>query len=216
MLETVLKKALRFYFITDDNAPDLSPLDQVNIAINAGATIIQYRNKAFSLNLFEEVVAIRKLCKKSFIPFIINDNILLAKAVGADGVHLGQEDENPASGRSILGPDAIIGTSVHDPQELKNTNLSHCNYIGTGPVFPTATKADAQKVRGLSNIAAVAKNSPLPVVAIGGINSTNAKSCFEHGASGVAVISSITRSKDPEKSAYALSLACGCQPFSPL
>jgi thiamine-phosphate pyrophosphorylase len=216
MLVKILKRALCFYFITDDSAPDLSPLDQVNIAINAGVTIIQYRNKAFALHSFEEVVAIRKLCKNSFIPFIVNDNILLAKAVMADGVHLGQKDEDPAIARGILGSEAIIGTSVHNPEELKNTDLSCCNYIGTGPVFPTATKADAQKGRGLSNLEAVAKKSPLPVVAIGGITSTNAKSCFERGATGIAVISSVTRSKDPEKSAQELSASIRnyCDVFS--
>ncbi len=211
MLSGILKKVLRFYFITDDSAPDLSHLDQVNIAINAGATIIQYRNKAFALHSFEEVVAIRKLCAKSYIPFIVNDNILLAKAVMADGVHLGQEDEDPTIARSVLGPEAIIGISVHNPEELKKTDLSSCNYIGTGPVFPTTTKADTQKVRGLSNLEAVAKNSPLPVVAIGGITSTNAASCFEHGATGIAVISAITRAEDPEKNARKLSQACGCR-----
>lgn len=213
MLPGILKKVLRFYFITDDGVSDLSPLDQVNIAIVAGATIIQYRNKAFVLNDFEEVVAIRNLCQKSYIPFIVNDNILLAKAVSADGVHLGQEDEDPAIARSVLGPEAIIGVSVHDSEELKKTDLSGCNYIGTGPVFPTSTKADAQKVRGLSNLEAVAQNSRLPVVAIGGITSSNAASCFEHGAAGIAVISAITRSKDPEKSARELSQACGCRPL---
>ena len=213
MLPGILKKIIRFYFITDDGVPDLSPLDQINIAIEAGATIIQYRNKGFVLNDFEEAVAIRNLCQKSYIPFVVNDNILLARAVSADGVHLGQEDEDPAIARSVLGPEAIIGVSVHDPEELKKTDLSCCNYIGTGPVFPTSTKADTQKVRGLSNLEAVAQNSPLPVVAIGGITGSNAASCFEHGATGIAVISAITRSKDPEKSARELSRACGCRPL---
>jgi thiamine-phosphate pyrophosphorylase len=207
-----LKKALRFYFITDDNAPELTPREQVEIAIQAGATIIQYRNKSFALEAFEEVVAIRDLCRKNNLPCIINDNILLAKAVMADGVHLGQEDENPVIARNILGSEALIGISVHSLAELNETDLSHCNYIGTGPVFPTTTKADTQQVRGLSNLAAVANKSPLPVVAIGGIDSATAKFCFEHGACGVAVISSITRAKNPFEEARKLGEACGCLP----
>ena len=214
MLKVILKRTLRFYFITDDNAFDLRPLEQVKIAIKAGATIIQYRNKSFGLKSFGEIVAIRELCSKNFIPFMVNDNILLAKSVMADGVHLGQEDEDPEIARQILGSKAIIGVSVHDLKELKNSDLSCCDYIGTGPVFSTATKADAKKVRGLSNLEAVAGKSPLPVVAIGGINHTNAKSCLDHGAAGVAVISSITRAKDPVQSARQLAAACGCRFFS--
>lgn len=213
MLKVILKRTLRFYFITDENTFTLSPLEQVKIAIKAGATIVQYRNKSFGLKSFGETVAIRELCSRNFIPFIVNDNILLAKSVMADGVHLGQEDENPQIARRILGSEAIVGVSVHDLKELQNTDLSRCDYIGTGPVFATTTKADAKKVRGLLNLEAVAKNSPLPVVAIGGINHTNAKSCLDHGAAGVAVISSITRANDPVKSARQLAAACGCRPF---
>jgi thiamine-phosphate diphosphorylase len=211
MLTEILKKILRFYFITDDSAPGLSPPEQVKIALQAGATIIQYRNKVFALNAFEEAAAVRELCRQNFIPFIVNDDILLAKSMKADGVHLGQEDENPAAARRILGPDAVIGVSVHDLSELKHTELSACDYIGTGPVFATTTKADAQDVRGLSNLEAVAKKSPLPVVAIGGINSRNAKSCFDHGAAGIAVISAITRSDNPLQRARELAAICGCR-----
>jgi thiamine-phosphate pyrophosphorylase len=209
-----LAEILRFYFITDDHAPGLSALKQAEIAIQAGATIIQYRNKSFRLGAYEEVIAIRDLCKRNDLPLIINDNVLLAKAVSADGAHLGQEDENPAIARDILGAGAIIGSSVHNLKELSETDLSACDYIGTGPIFPTTTKSDTHQVKGLSNLAAVAHKSPLPVVAIGGIDSTTAKSCFEHGASGIAVISAITRAKNPFEEARRLSEVCGCRPLS--
>ncbi|UCF91116.1 MAG: thiamine phosphate synthase [Desulfobacterales bacterium] len=209
-MDIFLQKALRFYFITDDQAPALTPAAQVTIALQAGATMVQYRNKSFTLEAFEEAAAIRSLCRKRFIPLIVNDNILLAKAVAADGVHLGQEDASPAIARRILGPEAIIGVSVHHPDELQTTDLSSCNYIGTGPVFGTATKADAQEVRGLANLAAVARMSPLPVVAIGGINPSNARSCFAHGAAGIAVISAITKSPNPAASAREMGRVCGC------
>jgi len=206
-----IKNALRFYFITDDNTPDFSPVKQTHIAIRAGATMIQYRNKSFSTRFLEEVSAIRNSCKCNGVPFIVNDNILMAKAVKADGVHLGQDDEDPGLARSILGDQAIIGTSVSNLNELENTDLSPCDYIGTGPVFPTKTKADAKKVIGLSGLDAVVQASPLPVVAIGGIDPANAKSCFTHGASGVAVISTVSRADDPLQNARRLSAACGCR-----
>ena len=212
MVTDSLKKALRFYFITDDGSDLCNCTDQVKIAIQAGATMIQYRNKSFSLRFFKEVVAVRDLCKSNNIPFIVNDNILLAKAVMADGVHLGQDDEDPSVARNILGPAAIVGISVSNLDELKKTDLTQCDYIGTGPVFATNTKIDAKKVCGLSGLEAVAKKSLLPVVAIGGINSANAESCFMHSAAGVAVISFVTRAENSKQNAIQLGAACGCRP----
>lgn len=211
MLTENLKRTLRFYFITDDRASGFSPIDQAHIAVLAGATIIQYRNKSFSSRFLKEVYAIRDLCKCNAIPFIINDNILLAKAVKADGVHLGQEDEDPATARNILGDHAIVGLSVSNLSELLKSDLSACDYIGTGPVFSTQTKIDAKQAIGLSGLKAVVNASPIPVLAIGGINQYNAESCFAQGASGVAVISAITRAKDPLQHALQLSSACGCR-----
>lgn len=214
MLINQLKRALRFYFITDEDTPGFSPIQQVQNAIRAGATIIQYRNKSFSPRFFEEVVTIRNICKCNAVPFIVNDNILLAKAVSADGVHLGQEDEDPALAKRVLGAQAVVGKSVSDMIELHNTDLSYCDYIGTGPVFPTHTKADAKKVIGLSGLKSVVKASPVPVVAIGGIDQATAASCIQQGAAGVAVISVITRAKDPYQHALQISSACGCTPPS--
>jgi thiamin-phosphate kinase len=212
MLKENLKKALRFYFLTDENAPEYPPLKQVEIALKAGATMIQYRHKSFSACFFDEVVSIRNMCKSNAVPFIINDNIFLAKAVAADGVHLGQEDEPPSVARRILGPETIVGISVSNLKELKNTDLRPCDYLGTGPVFPTQTKADAKKACGLSGLQTVVKDSPLPVVAIGGINAANADSCFKNGANGVAVISYISRAEKPQENADRLGSVCGCHP----
>jgi thiamin-phosphate kinase len=211
-----LKKTLRFYFITDDSAPKCSPLEQVKIAIQAGATIIQYRKKSFSSPFFDELRAIRDVCKCNLVPLIVNDNVLLAKAVMADGVHLGQEDEDPLFARNILGNQAIIGMSISNLDELGNTDLSHCDYIGTGPVFSTQTKSDAKKVIGPSGMESVVDASPVPVVAIGGIDHTNATSCFNQGATGIAVISYISRADNPTENAQRLAKACGCSSRVPL
>ncbi len=210
MFPNQLKKALRFYFITDDNPAVASPLEQTRIALKAGATMVQYRNKAFGPRHYPEVEAIRTLCRCNDVPFIVNDDIVLAKAAGADGVHVGQADDSPAQARVLLGDQAIIGVSVSDMAELRNTDLAPCDYIGIGPVFPTSTKADAKAVLGLAGMGEIAKAAPLPLVAIGGIEPTNARDCFENGASGVAVISCITRADKPEQAAHRLGRLCAC------
>jgi len=207
-----LNHKLRFYFITDENAPDFPLLRQVEIAIIAGATMIQYRHKSFTLQNFKEVEAVREVCRTNSVPFIVNDNILLAKAVDADGVHLGQADESVAVARSIMGPDAIVGISVSTIEELSKTDFSFADYIGTGPVFGTDTKVDASPVIGLDGLQMVVEKSTLPVVAIGGIDVSRVEDCYSHGAAGVAVISCITRAEDPLFEAKELAKSCTCPP----
>jgi thiamine-phosphate pyrophosphorylase len=204
-----LKKLLRFYFITDDEQGLHSPLEQVRLALDAGATAVQYRNKSFKLEDFESVEAIRALCHARGVPLLVNDQVLLAKAVGADGVHLGQEDDPPRLARRVLGPDAIIGLSVSTLDELTRSALEECDYIGTGPIFGTQTKADAKPVRHLEGLKEMVARCPLPVVAIGGISAGNAADCLQLGAAGVAVISAITRAPDPREAALAFARACG-------
>lgn len=212
MLTESVKHALRFYFITDDGAADLPAVRQVEVALKAGATLIQYRNKGFAPFHFHEVKAIREMCRCNGVPFVVNDDVVLAKAVNADGVHVGQDDESPAAARSILGEHALVGVSVSTPDELKRTDLSGCDYIGTGPVFSTSTKPDAKAVIGLSGLETIVRLASLPVVAIGGIDSSNAGGCFARGAAGVSVISCISRARDPDESAHRLATVCGCPP----
>ncbi|GBC63056.1 thiamine phosphate synthase [Desulfonema ishimotonii] len=128
-----LAAALRFYFITDDSAPALSPAEQVRIALEAGATCVQYRNKHYGPDCLAEVVLIRQLCRDRDVPFVVNDNIDLARRVMADGVHLGQDDAPPARARELLGDSAIVGISVSDPDELAKTDLAPCDYMGNSP-----------------------------------------------------------------------------------
>ncbi len=210
MRVTYLQQQLRFYFITDDAAPILSPLDQARIAIAAGATAVQYRNKSFSLNQFKEASKICGLCKTNKVLFIVNDDILLAKALCADGVHLGQKDASPHLAKQILGSDAIVGASVSTPEEFHGTDLTTCDYIGVGPVFPTGTKPDAKDVIGLTGLKRIIELTQLPVVAIGGINADNMTDCLAAGAAGVSMISAISRAEDPAKSAMKIAAACGC------
>ena len=201
--------ALRFYFITDDGVDGFPAVDQVRVAIEAGATMIQYRNKSFALDAFDEVASILRLCRQNGVRLIVNDNVLLAKAIGADGVHVGQDDAPPRLARHIMGPHATIGVSVSNLKELERTDLAFCDYIGTGPTFVTNTKLDAKPAHGLSGLRDIVNLSPVPAVAIGGIDPTNALDCFAHGAAGVAVISCITRADDPVGAAAAMASACG-------
>lgn len=203
-----LSSRLRFYFIVDCDA-SLPIKRQVEIAITAGATMVQYRNKSFSLYDFEALEAVRQICRTNSVPFIVNDDIMLARAVDADGVHLGQSDPDLSLARNILGKYALIGASVSTLEELAKTDLTDCDYIGTGPVFFTSTKPDASPAIGLEGLTAVVGRSPVPVVAIGGINADNAGLCFLSGVDGVAVISTITRADKPMESAMALARACG-------
>jgi thiamine-monophosphate kinase len=207
-----LENRLRFYFITDEGHKDCPPLKQAELSIRAGAGIIQYRKKSFFLEDFAEVEAVRQLCRTCQVLFVINDDILLAKAVAADGIHVGQEDASPALARAILGSRAVLGISVSTLVELDHSDLSPCDYIGAGPVFETSTKADAKPVIGLSGLKAIIERSPIPVVAIGGIDEIRAALCLDHGAAGVAVISRITRDADPAAAALAVGAACGCMP----
>jgi thiamine-monophosphate kinase len=212
MQMTHLQQQLRFYFITDDAAPKLSPLDQARIAIKAGATALQYRNKSFSLNHYAEALEIRNLCKANQILFIVNDDILLAKSLCADGVHLGQEDSGLRIAKLILGAEAIVGASVSTLEEFQETDIAACDYLGVGPVFSTGTKADAKDVIGSAGLKRIIDQTPLPVVAIGGIKADNIAECLAAGAAGVSMISAISRSDDPATSAAEMAIACGCSP----
>ncbi len=212
MLRATLTKALRFYFITDAEAP-LPILEQVGAAIAGGATMVQFRHKSFGPGLFDLARSARTLCRANDIPFIVNDDIILARALAADGVHLGQEDAAPADARRVLGEQALVGLSVSTAAELARLDTTGCDYLGTGPVFATASKENAKPVIGLDGLRAVAARSPVPVVAIGGIDQHTAAACLEAGAAGVAVISSVSRAADPRASARELAAACGRTDF---
>ncbi|ABW67569.1 thiamine-phosphate kinase [Desulfosudis oleivorans] len=213
MLPEDLRKHLRFYFITDDSGGP-APLEQAKAAILGGATMVQYRNKAFDGRFFEEATAILRLCRVNQIPFIVNDDPVLARALGADGVHVGQADGSLKTARSIVGKNALVGVSVSTLDELARTPVEFCDYIGTGPVFATSTKPDASPVIGVAGLKAVIDRSKKPVVAIGGINAANAAACFSAGAAGVAVISCVSRADSPLEDARFLAGACGIEVFS--
>lgn len=200
---------LRFYVITDDRPGPLPPLEQARVALAGGATILQYRDKSWASDRLAEAVAIRELCREHGVPFIVNDHPELAVQVMADGIHVGQDDMSPRKVRDLLGPEAIVGVSVSTLEELARTDLDPCDYIGTGPVFPTGTKSDAGAALGLEGFAEIARRAGIPTVAIGGITADTAAACRAAGAAGVAVISAISRAADPLAAARILAAACG-------
>ncbi len=132
------------------------------------------------------------------VPLLIDDHVDITLIAKADGVHVGQEDLPPNEARDILGPDAIIGLSVGSLLEL-NSVTDAVDYLGVGPVFSTKTKKDAGLAIGTDGLGSIVRKATLPVVAIGGINATNASSCISAGANGVAVVSAICGSDDPQK-----------------
>ena len=160
-------------------------------AIAAGVRTIQLREKKMSRKkLYQEALSTRKVSLKYGATLIINDHVDIAMAVGAEGVHLGQDDMPLCEARRILGRNKIIGISTHTLKQAVDAQKSGADYIGFGPVFKTATK-DAGRPRGIRALIEVKRHVKIPVVAIGGINLGNISDVFMAGADAVAVASAI-------------------------
>ena len=136
---------------------------------------------------------------------IINDSVELCREAKADGVHLGQEDVAPETARAILGPDALIGLSTHSCEQIRSAPITVLDYLAAGPVFHSATKSGHAPLLGLAGLREMARLSPLPLVAIGGINEENADSVLETGVASVAVIDVLRRSKNLSETICRLS-----------
>ncbi|KAD3336339.1 hypothetical protein E3N88_31858 [Mikania micrantha] len=168
--------------------------DAVKAAIEGGATIVQLREKDAETGEFLEAAkACLEICRSHNIPLLINDRVDIAMACDADGVHVGQSDMPVNKVRALLGPEKIIGVSCKTPEHALKAWADGADYIGSGGVFPTNTKANNRTI-GLDGLKAVCVASKLPVVAIGGINLSNARSVMELGVEnlkGVAVVSAL-------------------------
>lgn len=185
------------YLVTDDTClHGRALLPCVEEALAAGVTLVQYRAKhADGGRLYAEASALKKLCDKYNVPLIINDRLDVAQAVGAAGVHLGQDDLPCAVARRILGDEFIIGVSAHNPAEALKAAQDGADYLGCGAVFGTATKQDVAKL-GLENLRAIRKAVALPMVGIGGINAQNYAEVLQTGADGAAIVSGILAQDD--------------------
>mgnify|MGYP002671785970 FL=1 len=190
---------LRLYAVTDRAWVGAQTLpQQVEAALKGGATCVQLREKHLDdAAIRAEALEISALCKQYRVPFILNDNVALAAECGADGVHLGQEDMDPAQARRILGPDAIIGVSAHSVAEAKAAVAAGADYLGCGAMFATTTKTDTTTLPK-ETLRAICEAVPVPVVAIGGIHKENLLSLADCGEAGVALVSAIFAAKDIE------------------
>jgi thiamine-phosphate pyrophosphorylase len=181
------------YPITDRRISGLSHAEQVRRLILGGATFIQLRDKdASPRDFYRQAADALEIARKHNVKIIINDRVDVALALTADGVHLGQTDLPPEAARRLLGQAAIIGFSTHDAaQALMATNLP-VNYIAFGPIFKTSTKEKPDPVAGLAALQqARTATGAVPLVAIGGINGTNARAVLGAGADSLAMISEL-------------------------
>lgn len=190
------------YFIMGTiNSKEKEPLFLLKEALAAGISHFQLREKGPTALRGEALgkfaLECQMLCQAYGVPFIINDDVELAIAIGADGVHVGQEDMQCDDVRALIGPDKILGVSVHSIEEAEKAIAGGADYLGMGPVFGTSSKSDAKSPAGVRKIIEVAKQHPnIPVIGIGGITPANADAVWRAGAAGVAVISAIVQAPD--------------------
>ena len=193
------KKDLLLYAVTDRHWLNGETLySQVEKALKGGVTFIQLREKNLDEGSFlEEAKEIQKLCKEYNVPFVINDNVEIAKEINADGVHVGQSDMEAQNVREILGDDKIIGVSAQTVEQALLAEKHGADYLGVGAVFKTGSKDDAEEVSH-DELERICKAVSIPVIAIGGITHDNVKELSGRGIVCIAVISAIFGQKDIE------------------
>lgn len=201
--------SMLLYAVTDRTWLDGNSLDsQVDLAVNNGITFLQLREKDLDFDEFVELAKrIKILANKAKVPFVINDNIDVAIASNADGVHLGQDDISADKAREILGDDKIIGISVQTVEDALLAEKKGADYLGVGAVFSTSTKLDASDV-SFETLREICNAVSIPVVAIGGINKDNMLKLKGSGIDGVAVVSAIFAQKNISNSTKELVKLC--------
>ena len=197
---------LRLYLVTDRALARGRPLvDLVRQAVDGGVTIVQLREKETSTREFVDVAkALREMLAPLGVPLVINDRLDVALAVGADGVHLGQDDMPAAAARGLLGKDKLLGVSVSTVEEARRAEAEGADYLGVSPIYATPTKTDTPSPVGLAGLAAVRAATRLPLVAIGGLHADNLSEVLANGVEGIAVVSAIMAADDPGAAARKL------------
>ena len=172
----------------------------MELAAGCGIRLFQYRNKTGSpRDVFAKAKELRETAARSDVLFIVNDRCDIALAVEADGVHLGQDDLPLELARNIMGRHKIIGISTHRPEEVMQATRGEADYIGYGPLFPTTTKTAHAAPVGFGGLRDIRALTPLPVFAIGGINTEALGEIIDTGANGVAVASAVLDASDLEQ-----------------
>lgn len=200
----------RLYLVTGDTGGRPLP-EVVAAAVAGGVTLVQLRVKqAAREDLAAAYEQLRDALAGTGVPIVVNDDAATAAAAGADGVHVGPDDNAPAHVRQRIGADAIVGWSIHDLAQLHETDqVAASDYLAASPVWPTPTKPNTTEPFGLDGVATLRRSMPprLPLVAIGGIDAANAGDVIGAGADGVAVVSAICAAGDPERAARELRSA---------
>jgi thiamine-phosphate pyrophosphorylase len=179
--------------------------DVVAAAVAGGVTCVQLREKEASGREFVRIAKeLLEVLRPVGVPLIINDRVDVAVAADADGAHVGQDDIPAAAARKILGPDKILGVTVATPEEAAKAAEEGADYVGASAVFATPTKRDAGQPMGIDGLRRLCMASPVPVVAIGGVNLENAGDMIRAGAAGVAVVRAIMAASDPKAAAQLL------------
>ena len=193
------KKHMLLYAVTDRAWTGKQTLyQQVEAALKGGMTCVQLREKELDQAAFlQEAKELCALCRRYGVPFIVNDNVDVAQACGADGVHVGQEDMKAGEVRRRVGEDMILGVSVHTVEEARRAVRDGADYLGLGAVFPTSTKTDADQMSN-ETLRDICGAVEIPVVAIGGLNRDNILRLSGSGVDGVALVSAIFGAEDIE------------------
>jgi thiamine-phosphate pyrophosphorylase len=195
---------LSVYLVADPSLCNGREIGEVVMAaVCGGVTMVQYRNKSEDMPvIMAEAAMLCELLKPLGVPFLVNDYVDVAFAVGADGVHLGQGDVSVADARAKLGDDVIVGLTAFTAEHMAAIDVDAVDYVGTGPFY--VTKTDKGKpVLGADGFKAMAALSPVPVVGIGGITPDNARAVMDAGADGVAMMRSVSAAADVEAAAFA-------------
>ena len=194
---------LSLYLVTDPALCARRGLEAtVMAAVRGGVSVVQLRDKHVSdAEMIVQAKRLKVLLDEYEVPLIINDRLEVALASGADGLHIGQGDGDPAEARRVLGDDALIGLSVQTLEQLAQVDVEHLDYLGLGPVFATATKPDHAAPLGVEGLARLVRASPLPTVAIGGLSLINAREVMASGTDGLAVVSALCTAADPSAAA---------------
>ena len=193
------------YLVTDRrNKTDEEFLNIIEEAIKGGTTIVQLREKTASTKEFYDLaLKVKEITSKYGVPLLINDRIDIALAVDSEGVHIGQDDMPADIAREIIGEDKILGVSASTVEEAKKAEIDSADYIGSGAVFPTSTKDDADSV-SKEELKEIVDSIDIPVVAIGGITVENASTLKGSGIAGVSVVSAIMSAEDPKEASEKL------------
>ena len=195
---------LSLYLVTDKSDDVEKFLNTIEEAIKGGVTVVQIREKtAETLDFYNLALKVKEITTKYNVPLIINDRVDVALAIDAEGVHVGQSDMPCDVTRKLIGEDKILGVSAATIDEAKKAEKDGADYIGTGAVFPTATKDDAPSITK-QDLKDVVDSISIPVVAIGGITLENASQLKDTGIAGLSVVSAIMSTENPKKASQDL------------